>query len=567
MILSSTRHIIRIIYGIKQGLSLVPNVTETTPVTTQLPDHLLPLADSDVTPFSPFPQSSRPSRMPSSRVSTSTHTRSTSIVAPVTPVAKEYRRSTLSDMINQDATEDIAKQSEEKDIEAGSSQDGGSTGDESAAAGESGDELEVVQQQRQRRQERKRRALKSGDEENDDEEDARARQRSSNRKEMRGGTRSASRRRRPMSIDRVKRTEEESTPVPLGSSLSSSVKASATLDLSASFTESDFKLPSLSATSDSTKSINYPIPLPLLPHSDSISSFTSKQSRKTTPPPPPPQPTSPDDPTHIDPLTTALKTWRTLLHIFIHTPLSLTYILAKSRILSFTPPPRLQAHTSTAAYTLQRTRTLRRWAAVVWCLVISADAAVWARKVWRIVKALVVVRRQVQLAGRGSGRRVSSVGMGGGDGGVYGVEEFLADVVGGRGVAGLSQLMQSLRRGGGNVGGEAGGGQSLEVKMLVSEMEGLKREVRRAGLALLAVVGDFPAAFGGCFLGSANLAGREGLVALADLANDYEGRQAVDEVAIRSGVFPLWFTALGAFAASLAAWRLRAKDGVVVDSL
>ncbi|ORY11681.1 hypothetical protein BCR33DRAFT_800615 [Rhizoclosmatium globosum] len=135
-----------------------------------------------------------------------------------------------------------------------------------------------------------------------------------------------------MSIDRVKRTEEESTPVPLGSSLSSSVKASATLDLSASFTESDFKLPSLSAT--------------------------------TSHPTPPPS----------------------------------TYV--NRRI-----PPTTNTHTSAVA-------------AVVWCLVISADAAVWARKVWRIVKALVVVRRQVQLAGRGFWAGVSSVGMGGGDGGV-----------------------------------------------------------------------------------------------------------------------------------------------------
>ncbi|KAJ3025412.1 UNVERIFIED_CONTAM: hypothetical protein HDU68_007179 [Siphonaria sp. JEL0065] len=486
------------------------------------------------------------------------------------------------------------------------------------------------------------------------------------------GGRSSSRR-RPLSLDKkiagssaVAVTEDVDSslevmgyPVPLGSS-SASGKASAILDLSTSLGDGEgisqqtqnlsLSLATMTTTAtgegssgSNSKSFTRPSTYSL-PHNDSVASFTSSVlshyvkpqslflSRSTTPPTsierrtPPPTTTAPSaaspysSTTNLqepsDKLSLALKTWRSILHLLLHVPLQITYILARTRIIGFNPSKRLSSFHTKATYSVLRTRQLKQWINVVWTLVIFADAGVWVRKLAKIVRALVVVRRQVVLSGRGNVGRKSVTGGGGvsgscsnGGGGLntavaaglgYGVEDFIADLAS-KGAGAFVNLFDAMQkrtfsvssttavpRVVGDHEGRSGGGTSpygngvtpsfleksdlshhlppasMEHKMLLSELEGLKYDMRIACLALVSIVGDLPQALGGTFRRSSALT--ETGFKMAVVAKDTIGSAAIMD-AEDNALFPSWVVGLSGALASLAAWRLRWKSNVTVDSL
>ncbi|KAJ3076694.1 hypothetical protein HDU98_001156 [Podochytrium sp. JEL0797] len=333
-------------------------------------------------------------------------------------------------------------------------------------------------------------------------------------------------------------------------------------------------------------------PQPIQPRSRSTTAPVSKSPPVATPQSPTPTPTNlantPLKPTHPDPedkLTYALTTWRTILH-FIHLPLQIAHLMSRNHMIGFTPPPRLAAIHTRKSYSLQRTRDLKRWMSVVWTMVILVDAGVWVRRFVNAVQAIVVVRRQAALAGRGGFVGRKSVGGGvsptGNSGAaVYGVEDFVAGVVE-KGGGAFVELFEAVKRKGGvglrggsgvGVGGSRGtltpvradsdAGHSMEYRMLMSEMSSLKGDMRIACLAFLAVIGDLPQAFGGTFVTSGALT--ESMEKLVGVTKDSLAVAAVVES--EGGVFPSWFVGVCGLVGSLAAWRLRWKSDVTVDSL
>ncbi|KAI8834839.1 hypothetical protein BJ741DRAFT_609314 [Chytriomyces cf. hyalinus JEL632] len=286
-----------------------------------------------------------------------------------------------------------------------------------------------------------------------------------------------------------------------------------------------------------------------------------------------------------DRFSRVLIAWRNILHI-LHVPFHLTYFLARNRVIGFSPPAKLSTQFTKATYSLKRSRDIRRWMCFIWILAITVDASIWTRKAWKLIKGLIVVRRQIALLQRGSAPAASAESFSekstlGLD--AYRFEDFIGDIASKGFKDSVLDLMRDLRQQAAILyntrsarssffkdpasytgmpfqqGAPATtAASSLEHKMLLDEIMSLKRDMRTAWLAMICILGDVPLVLAG-------LCGTEVSLVVSKLLQGKNDslRAVVDE----SGCLPLWFVGFSAAMGSLAGWKLRWTQEAAIDTL
>ncbi|KAJ3231646.1 hypothetical protein HDU78_007591 [Chytriomyces hyalinus] len=286
-----------------------------------------------------------------------------------------------------------------------------------------------------------------------------------------------------------------------------------------------------------------------------------------------------------DRFSRVLTAWRNILHI-LHVSFHLTYFLARNRVIGFSPPAKISTQFTKATYSLKRTRDIRRWMCFIWILAITVDASIWTRKAWKLIKGLIVVRRQIALLQRGSVPTTtcveslsekSTIGLD-----AYRFEDFIGDIASKGFKESVLDLMRDLRQQAAILyntrsarsfcfrdpasytgmpfqqGAPATAASSLEHKMLLDEIMSLKRDMRTAWLAMICILGDVPLVLAG-------LCGTEVSLVVKKLLQGKNDslRAVVDE----SGCLPLWFVGFSAAMGSVAGWKLRWTQEAAIDTL